>query len=215
LLILDCDFDRSRETNGSWLLKRIADSCGASTRIYRAFGPHMLKGFEGYDRVIITGSNASVYEHRNWIARLAGAIRDIDMAGIRTLGICFGHQAVASALGGVVEKGCGEQGFKSIRMTKEGINDPLFGGLSNDFIAYQSHNDYVKSLPRGSVVLASNSSCVQSFRLRNIYGVQFHPEISRDVAERMYRRDNKPILFEGVPDHYRLPEKLVRSFISD
>lgn len=215
VLILDCDFDRNVKTNGARLIKGILEPCGADTRIYRAFGPSMPSkdSLMDYDRVIITGSMASAYEKRNWVLRLAGTIRAIDRIGTRTLGICFGHQAIAFALGGTVEKGCGEQGFEMVGIAKEGRADILFGGLPKEFIAYQSHGDYVKSLPKSGVLLAKSRSCIQAYRIRKMYGVQFHPEISKEVAAIMYGRDDKPITFGALPGSYALPARIIENFV--
>ncbi len=216
VLILDCDFDRNRKTNGARLINGILESCGADARIYRAFGPGMpsVDSLMDYDRIIITGSMASAYEKRNWILRLVRTIRAIDRMGIGTLGVCFGYQAIAFALGGRVKKGCGEQGFKKVGITKDGMADPLFGGLPKKFIVYQSHGDYVKSLPKKGVELARNGSCIQAYKVRNMYGVQFHPEISKEIAELMYKRDRKPITFGALPNHYALPVKLIKNFVA-
>ena len=104
------------------------------------------------------------------------------------LGICGGHQFLATTYGGTVAPmkckedhkgydGCRkEEGFHSLRVRKA---DPLLAGLGGGFVVRENHYEEVKKMPEGFEVLASSDMCgVQAIRLsgRPVYGVQFHPE---------------------------------------
>jgi GMP synthase-like glutamine amidotransferase len=53
-----------------------------------------------YDAFLLTGSRHSVYEELEWIVKLKQFIRNIDPLPVKVIGICFGHQIIAEALGG-------------------------------------------------------------------------------------------------------------------
>jgi len=94
------------------------------------------------------------------------------------LGICFGHQLIAHVLGGKVEKGTkAEYGAMKIKVDD---HSDLFAGVPDEFNAWVSHFDEVKSLPKGFVPLAHSEVCkFEAMRAagKKIFGVQFHPEV--------------------------------------
>ena len=100
--------------------------------------------------------------------------------GIPVLGLCYGQQAMARALGGRVERtGVREYGRTSLRAQPEG--SVLFGDLPDDQVVWMSHGDTVTAAPPGSRVVAStDASPVAAFEdpERGLYGVQFHPEVA-------------------------------------
>ena len=117
---------------------------------------------------------------------LRDKVKEIANSKKPILGICFGHQLLADALGGEVcknKKGW-ELGSYAIELTNEGLDSPLFEGILNNEIFYESHQDVVKTLPVNSIALAHSEKGNQSFMLNdNIYGVQFHPEFSWEVTK--------------------------------
>ena len=137
--------------------------------------------------IIITGSAASAYEEDAWIRKSEDFLRRAADRGTAIYGICFGHQLLAQAFGGRVEK-CPrgwELGTASISVCDEALNDPLFAGLPTEFPAQLSHGDVVIELPSGATPLASNGHWpIQAFRLgENIWGTQFHPEFTLGIME--------------------------------
>jgi GMP synthase (glutamine-hydrolysing) len=98
------------------------------------------------------------------------------------LGICFGHQLLAQALGGVVDwqPGGREIGTREITLLPEAEGDPLLAVLPRVFDAHCSHAQSVFTLPHGSVCLArSESDPNHAFRHgEHTWGIQFHPEFS-------------------------------------
>ena len=96
------------------------------------------------------------------------------------LGACYGIGVLGVLGGGVVDRTYGEAiGALPVRLTAEGIEDPLFGELPEVFGAYLGHKEAVSRLPDGAVLLASTDTCpVHAFRLgSNVYATQFHPEL--------------------------------------
>lgn len=141
------------------------------------------------DGVIVTGSQSSVYWDEPWIDETVSWVADAVERGLPTLGVCFGHQLVATAIGGeVVDMGEYELGYREIRHD----GDPLFDGIADPFLAFTTHSDTVAELPEGATAIAENDYGIQAFRQGPAVGVQFHPEYDRATAERVTRRKDLP-----------------------
>lgn len=137
----------------------------------------------GWDGVVVTGSRASAYWEEDWIDGLRDWIREADRRGVPALGVCFGHQIVADALGGAVDD-MGEYEFGYRRIDRE-AGSPLFEGIDGSFVAFESHHDEVTELPPGATLTAGNDRCVQGFQRGNAFGIQFHPEFDLETARRL------------------------------
>jgi GMP synthase-like glutamine amidotransferase len=139
------------------------------------------------DAYVTTGSRASVYDDQPWIHFLADLVRRIDSADIPFLGMCFGHQMMAHALGGRVarsSKGWAVGVHEFSVTTRESWMDPPL----ETFSVLMSCQDQVEELPRDAVVLASNAHCpVGLFRIRNMLGLQGHPEFPPAYAEALLK----------------------------
>ena len=127
-----------------------------------------------YDLILPMGAVWSVYDDHvigSWIQRELDMLRQADQAGVPVLGICFGGQALAVALGGAsvpaTENQVGWYTFDSI--VPELANGPWL----------EWHYDQIQP-PPGSEIVAKDQSCVQAFRLRKNLGTQFHPEVTYD-----------------------------------
>jgi GMP synthase (glutamine-hydrolysing) len=133
-----------------------------------------------YDGLVVTGSRASVYWDEPWIdaARSwAGTAVDADTPA---LGICWGHQLLADAVGGVVEPmGEYELGYRTVRHD----GDPLFDGVPETFTVFTTHSDAVTDLPDDATVIAENDYGIQGFRYGDVVGIQSHPEYDPETAE--------------------------------
>ena len=161
---------------------------------YKGDFPNLDEG----DGWIITGSAKSAYDDIDWIVELEMLIKKAYEVEKPILGICFGHQLIAQALGGVVKKNKKgwELGSSTININKEGLDSPIFKEMLGGDSFYMSHEDVVEVLPKEAVELAMNDKGNQAYHIGNfIYGVQFHPEFPYDVAEKyaMIRYERKII----------------------
>jgi GMP synthase (glutamine-hydrolysing) len=133
----------------------------------------------GFDGVVVTGSVDSVTRRAPWMEAL-GAWLVAAAARTPVLGVCFGHQLLAHALGAAVERHPAgpESGTVEVELTDAGAADPLFDGLPRRVAVQHGHEDHVPELPRGAVLLARNAHTpVQAFAHGpRIRAVQFHPE---------------------------------------
>ena len=173
------------ETPAERNLTRELDGSHVTTTIYPVskgrFPPSAAGDAWRYDGVVISGSQTSVYDDESWIHDLTAWARGAHRADVPMLGVCWGHQFLAQALGGrVVDTGEYELGYRVVDRVGD---DPLFAGVPASFTAFQTHSDRVAELPPGAVELARNGHGLQAFRLGSTYGVQFHPEYDRETAE--------------------------------
>lgn len=147
---------------------------------YKGVLPLDLEAHEGY---MISGSGASVFEDKQWIRELMGFVRECYSRRIKTVGICFGHQLIAHALGGETvrsENGWGF-GIHSARLT----TDPEWLDVDRDrFKLIVIHQDQVVSLPPGFSTIATNDFCPNSMITdgETMLGIQGHPEFDREYC---------------------------------
>ena len=139
------------------------------------------------DGVIVTGSHSMVTDEEEWSRHTAGWLSDVVQRGIPLLAICYGHQLLAKALGGVsgYHPGGMEIGTAEIDLCDSVRDDLLFSDLPKHFKAHTIHSQTVLTLPEGAVRLASNSHDQNhAFRVgKNAWGVQFHPEFDKAVMD--------------------------------
>ena len=149
------------------------------------FKQQLLPVTENLAAIVITGSAAMVSDREDWSERTATWLEKAIQEGIPTLGVCYGHQLLAHALGGRVGPNpLGRQiGTVRTQLVNSGSEDPLLGHLPQVFAAQSSHQEVVLELPPGSTNLAT-SPLDNNFAVRfaeNAWGVQFHPEFSEPV----------------------------------
>ncbi len=137
--------------------------------------------------IIVTGSHAMVTDRADWSERTAAWLARAVRASIPTLGICFGHQLLAYALGGrVTDNPTGlEVGTVVVTPNAFGEHDLLLGGFQGPFKAHMCHRQSVVELPKGAVPLASTrrEACAAFSVNRCAWGVQFHPEFDGRIAK--------------------------------
>lgn len=136
------------------------------------------------DAYVITGSPRGAYDADPWIAELGTFIRRSVELGQKFVGICFGHQILAQALGGGVcksEKGWG-LGLQTYKVERRAS---WMEGDSPELSLYFAHQDQVEELPPGAQSLGGNEFCPNGmFGLGDqIFGIQGHPEFSRSIME--------------------------------
>lgn len=182
-------------------------------KIYNLPEGDQLRHPSEFIAAIITGSHSHVNQRQAWIKQLKNWIVTARYSNIPVLGICFGHQVIAEALGGSVqlnEEGT-ISGVSNITLTKEGQNDPLFKNTGATFESYSSHSYEVASLPLGASLLAtSNDKMVESFKVDKIYGVQFHPEFNAKIMEEYIRESETGTSAKSrVKNKYEIKNQLI------
>jgi GMP synthase (glutamine-hydrolysing) len=140
----------------------------------------------GFDAVIAMGGPMSVNDEAEhpWLIAEKQLIADAARDGVPFWGACLGVQLLASALGARVYAGSApEVGVLPVTLTQAGRDDPVTGTLPIEVPTVQWHGDTF-DLPHGATLLASSPAYPnQAFRFANAYGVQFHLEVSREMAE--------------------------------
>lgn len=172
-----------------------------------------LESFPEYGDVsgiVLTGSPAMITEHPYWSELtalwLVGAIE----RQIPILGICYGHQLLAYALGGKVgnnQNGL-EFGTIDIFLNKKARDDPLFSGFQSPIRVHFTHAQSVLNLPDNAILLGSSDKEInQAFVVGDFaWGVQFHPEYDSMIL-REYIKHYKQLLVKEKKDPDHLIEK--------
>ncbi len=145
--------------------------------VYSEIVPHTITAAEITARapraVILSGGPSSVYAEG--APQVAAGFFE---TGIATLGICYGFQAMAAALGGEVARtGVAEYGRTALTVADPGL---LLAGLPGEQSVWMSHGDSVRAAPPGFLVTSGTTATpVASFEdaARGLFGVQFHPEV--------------------------------------
>jgi GMP synthase (glutamine-hydrolysing) len=156
-----------------------------STRVVDSRYSDGLPDTDAVGAVVLTGSHDMVTESPQGFESISVWLRALVEQDVPVLGICYGHQLLAHALGG--EVGYHPQGLDvgtvTIRCLYEGRRDLLLSTLPPAFSAYVSHAQSVLRLPPGAVRLAETDfEPNQAFRMgERAWGVQFHPEFSEPV----------------------------------
>ncbi len=156
----------------------------------------MLGEYPGHvddeDAYLITGSKFSVYEDLDWIHRLLDFLRELHARRKKIVGICFGHQAVAQALGGETRKADGGWGV-GLHHHRFATKPDWFDNDDEEFAVLVSHQDQVVELPEGAEVLAGSSFCPNAvYQLGDhVLTFQGHPEFVNDYSRAIieYRWD--------------------------
>lgn len=141
-------------------------------------------GPDACDAFLVTGSAASAFDEEGWIRGLEAFIRVCAAQGRKLVGICFGHQVIAQALGGAVERsrngwGLGRRTF-AIARRRPWMDEPL-----ETCALFFSHQDQVTVLPPGAETLAGDAHCpIQMYAVSNgVLCIQGHPEFSPPYAQ--------------------------------
>jgi len=157
---------------------------------------------DGLTGVIITGSHAMVTDHAGWSERTAEWLPGAISRKIPTMGICYGHQLLAYALGGEVAdnpKGR-EIGMVDVRLDGQAEQDFLLSGFMSPIKVHASHQQTVRKLPQDARSLASSDMDEnQAFVIGGFcWGFQFHPEFEAEIAVAYLNHFRVALRFAGV-----------------
>ena len=182
---MGCTVDQIRPRHGDfedWF----ADGLGVADLLQiDVFRNESLPAPDGLAGIVITGSPAMVSAKLDWSERTARWLHQAVQTNVKMLGVCYGHQLLAHALGGVAGSNpAGRQiGTVNSQLIDNIDKDPLLGSLPKRFTAQASHSEVVLQLPPGAQRLAT-SPLDENFAIRfseNAWGVQYHPEFSAPV----------------------------------
>jgi len=148
--------------------------------------PETVNDADGW---LVTGSKFGAYEDLPWIHTLEVFLRSAYRKDIPIVGICFGHQILAQALGGKVVKFDGGWSVGRVEYNLEGYKEavPL----------YAWHQDQVITIPQDARVVGSTPFCkyaALAYGDNKAYSIQPHPEFTRGFFEKLFvaRKDNLP-----------------------
>jgi GMP synthase (glutamine-hydrolysing) len=166
------------------------------------FRQQPLPAAETLAGIVITGSASMVSAREDWSERTAEWLGQAVQKGTPVLGVCYGHQLLAHALGGRVGLNPGGRQIGTVKVQRidSAIKDPLIGGLPQTFSAQTSHSEVVLELPSGAESLAT-SPLDDNFVIRfaeNVWGVQFHPEFSAPVVSEYIQYRAEALREEGL-----------------
>lgn len=156
------------------------------------------------DGLIISGSVTSFNSGAAWIADIIDLLWSFrDDGRVPVLAICMTHELIAHLEGGVVRKNPrgSELGTVSVELTPEGARSALFRGFPGRFDVQSAHSHDVVRAPATVTVLARNGrSPCQALRLGNLWGVQFHPDITAATLRRWLRvhADPRDLIRQGI-----------------
>jgi GMP synthase-like glutamine amidotransferase len=170
------------------MFERLLQDQGLSFRTWAVVDGEFPESIHDADGWLITGSRHGAYEDHPWIPPLEAFIRDSYAAAVPLVGICFGHQIIAQAMGGRVEK---HPGGWSV-----GPTEYDFGDETLTLNAW--HQDQVVEKPPLAKVIASNDFCQNAALLYDdrALTVQAHPEFQGSFIEGLIRTRGRGL----VPD---------------
>lgn len=170
---------------------------------FSVLGQAPLPKAKACDAWIITGSDASVYENHAWIPPLMDFVRETTVHSVPTLGICFGHQLMAQALGGNIVKSDRERGIGVHQYMLTDAGKEIIGGMTN-LNLMAAHKDQVVTPPPNAIRLAQSAFCPYAAFSYGHAGMSFqaHPEFTPD-----FERD----LIKVWQDETPAPEAVVET----
>lgn len=172
------------------MFARLLEGHGFTFRTYRVVDGEFPATVHDCDGWLITGSRHGAYEDHPWIPPLERFIRDCFAAHVPMVGICFGHQIIAQAMGGKVERFDGGWAV--------GATEYDFAGQPLTLNAW--HRDQVTEVPKNAKVIASNEFCANAALLYDDLAltVQAHPEFRPEFIDGLMQTRGKGLVPEEV-----------------
>jgi GMP synthase (glutamine-hydrolysing) len=181
------------------LIVDFATRKGIKLEIVELWKQYKIPSVLNYDALIIMGGPMGVYEGTDAYPSKKDELKAIKegLGKIPMFGFCLGHHLLANALGAEVHpnsknsKKIKEIGYYNIELTAEGKQNPLFKGFISPIEVFQWHGD-VCELPKEATLLASSPLCQnQAFSYKNIFGIQFHFEITPEMIDGLIEFDQE------------------------
>ena len=147
---------------------------------YNQYPQHL----EECDAYLITGSRYSVYDDEDWIRELERYVLELNKIKYPLIGICFGHQMIAKALGGKTKLATQGWGV-GVHKYKKILSDSWLNPDIENFSLIVSHQDQVTELPEGGELVAESDFCPKAaFRIEDhILSFQGHPEFNKEYSK--------------------------------
>jgi GMP synthase (glutamine-hydrolysing) len=161
-----------------------------------------LPPLEDLSGLIVTGSASSVTERAPWMLRVEGWLREAVERETPLLGVCFGHQLLASALGGEVRRNPAGRRLGSLQVRRV-AEDPLLERVPEAFTANVSHQDHVGRAPDGiRLLVTAGHDPIHAFGVgRFARTTQFHPEFDGAIVRGYLEARRDQLRAEGMdPD---------------
>jgi GMP synthase (glutamine-hydrolysing) len=184
VLVVEHDAECPPALMGDWLTE-----AGCVLDVRRPYAGDDLPALAAYDGLLVLGGPMGADDDVKhwWLGPVKELLRDARGSGLPTLGICLGHQLIASGLGGRVERNPrGQQvGLLDVGWTDAAAGDSLLGPLASPRRGVQWNDDIVTALPTDATLLAETAYCeVQAVRYAPaMWGVQLHPEVDAAVLQ--------------------------------
>lgn len=186
-----------------WVARSFGRACEYDVQVARVCDGDSLPSPTDVAGVVVTGSPAMVTDHAPWSEQTAEWLAQAVRREVPTLGICYGHQLLAYALGGRVGDNPNGPELGTVIVTPNacGAQDPLLGDFQGPFKAHMCHRQSVLDLPKCAVVLASTRKepCAAFSFSDCAWGVQFHPEFDSRILKVYVLHHKDELQARGVP----------------
>lgn len=182
ILVIEHDDECPPAWMAVWL-----EQAGCELDVCRPYAGEDLPDLAAYDGLVVLGGpmGANDDEKHAWLGPVKDLVRDARARKVPALGICLGHQLMAAAYGGTVDRNPrGQQvGLLGVGWTAAAADDPLLGPLATPRRGVQWNDDIVVALPPDATLLAeTDRGEVQAARYaETVWGVQLHPEVDAPV----------------------------------